>query len=468
VTTSDLRFALPAAGTLRAQRMARAALFLAVALSAVTVALVVASGIANVDFPLKVAALAVVGAAAVGLTIYRPVLFPFVAFLAAVPFDTMLQTGSGTITKFLGLATAVVALLVMVDRRRTITPPAALAGWAAFLAWSVASLMWAQDPWFGLPLLMLVAELFVLYAALSMLRVRQDEVRWMLLTSLAGGVVCAFYGIYMFVSGHVERDDALSQRLDIASNGGSGGFINADHFGGILVFPMAIALVGFLRLRGFKRAVAGAAFFVLMGGVLVSATRGALVAIAVMAVYLAVVERKRMLVAFLAAGGLLASIALPNIWMRFLDPTQGGFGGRTGIWQIAWYPFREHWLFGDGSGDFRLAYADGYLHVFQTGFFHPWEEYSHNLLVSTGVELGVVGLVLVLAAWFLQFRAVARIPRAVPFGAVRSAIEAGTLGLFVVSMTIDVMWYKYVWVVFILGTMARNAWLAQGERTALP
>lgn len=463
MTTSDVRLVLPA---LSPQRGMRAALIAAVVLSAVVVALVAGAGLANVDLPLKAAGAGILVATAIGLTIYRPVLFPFVAFLAAVPFDTMLQTGNGTVTKYLGLASAIVALLVMVDRRRTITPPLAVAGWAAFLAWSVASLMWAEDAQFGLPLLMLVAELFVLYAALSMLRVRTSEVRWMLLTSLGGGLVCALYGMYMFVSGHVERDDALSQRLDIGSNSAGGAFINADHFGGILIFPLAIALVGVLRLRGLARVASGIAFFVLLGGLLVSAARGALVALAVMAVYLAIVERRRVLVALLAAGGLAASIALPNVWLRFFDPTQGGFGGRLGIWKIAWYPFRDHWLTGVGTGDFRLAYSEGYLHVFQTGFFHPWQEYSHNLLVSTGVELGAVGVILVLAAWFLQFRSTARIPRAAPFGAVRSAIEAATLGLFVVSLTIDVMWYKYVWVVFILGVMARNAWLAQGDRNA--
>jgi O-antigen ligase len=445
-------------------RSPRLALTLALALSGIALTLVLSQGLANMDLPVKAAVVAVVAAISIALAVYRPMLFPFVAFVAAVPFDNLLQTGGGTITKFLGLGSAIVALLVMVDRRRTMTPPIALAGWAVFLAWSVASLMWANDPAFGLASLVQVVELFALCAILAMVRVRIDDVRWMFVAAVAGGVACSAYGIVMYVSGHVARTDALSQRLDISL--GSNAFINADHFSGALVFPIAIALVGFLRLNGWQRIAAAGAFVILLGGVLISATRGSLVAVGVLAVYLAFVERRRLQLLALGGIGLLASLFVPNIWLRFLDSEQGGFGGRSGIWAIGLAAFRHHWLLGAGTGNFRLAYAEAYLNVAQRGpFFHRWAEDSHNLLVNTGVELGVVGLVLILAAWVLQFRTVAKIPRDAAFGAARSAIEAGTLGLFVVAMALDLMWYKYLWIAFMLGMLARNAWLAAPRRT---
>jgi O-antigen ligase len=448
----------------RSPRAVRLALVAALAILGTTIAVVLVQGIESIDLPVKGVIVFAAAAVSLALAIYRPVLFPLVAYFAAVPFDNLLQTGGGTITKFLGAASALTILLVMVDRRRTITPPLAIAGWAAFLFFSIASLMWAGDPAFGMQSLLQVAELFVLYSICAMLRVRVAEVRAMLLATLLGGVAASAYGIFMYLSGHIGRTDALSQRLDISL--GSGSFINADHYAGSLVFPAAIALVAFLRLNGFKRVVAGAAFVALLAGVLVSATRGSLIAIVAMGIYLAIVERRRVQLLALGGIGLLASIAMPNIWLRFLDPAQGGMGGRSGIWAIGWSAFRQHWLAGDGTGNFQLAYGESYLKTPQHGaFFHPWVMASHNLIVSTGVELGIVGVVLVLGAWALQFRAVGCIPRRSSLGDVRAAIEAGTLGLFVVAMTVDLMWYKYLWIAFMLGVLARNAWIGS-ERSA--
>jgi len=50
--------------------------------------------------------------------------------------STISATGAGTITKFLAIATAVVILLVMFDRRRTVSPPAALLVWGGFIIWT--------------------------------------------------------------------------------------------------------------------------------------------------------------------------------------------------------------------------------------------------------------------------------------------------------------------------------------------
>jgi O-antigen ligase len=266
----------------------------------------------------------------------------------------------------------------------------------------------------------------------------------------------------MFESGHISQSDQLSQRLSISL--GTGSFINADHFAAALVFPAAISLVGFMRLRGWQRLASSIAFLLLLVGILVSATRGSLVAVGVVAVYLAIVERRQIQLLALGAIGLAISAAIPNIWLRFLDPGQAGLGGRSGLWAIAAVAFRQHWLFGVGTGNFRLAYRDAYLTVAQSGYFyHRWMEDSHNLIVNTGVELGVIGVAIVLAAWFLQFRTVSRIPRSSPLGAARSAIEAGTIGLFVVAMTVDIMWYKYLWIAFMLAVLCRNAWLSEAK-----
>lgn len=457
--TGDLQLPLRGAGLQRDKGSDRLALGIALALSFLVVAVLFAQGMTNIVAPIRAIAFAALAAVSIALVIYRPVLFPFVAYVAAVPFDNLLQTGGGTLTKFLGVASAIAILLTVIDPKRAIAPSRAILGWAAFLIWSIASMAWAADPAFGVQSLLQVIELFVLYAVVAMVRVRGSELRWMLIATLLGGVAASVYGLVMYAGGHVSATDALSQRLNLTF--GTNSYINADHFSGALVFPSAIALVGFLRLKGWPRIGAAAAFVLLLAGILVSATRGSLIAVGVMTVYLAIVERRRMQLAVLGGIGLLASAAMPNIWLRFLDPEQGGFGGRTGIWAIGMDAFKHHWLVGDGTGNFRVAYTESYLRIPQVGFFmHRWAEDSHNLLVNTGVELGIVGIVLVLVAWFVQFKVVSSIPRWAPLGYARSIAEAGTLGLFVVAMAVDLMWYKYLWLAFMFGVLARNAAIA--------
>ena len=445
------------------------ALSCACAVLALGAAAVFSAGIANVGAPVKLAMLLGSGAVGVALVLHRPILFPFVFYCCAIPFDNLLQTGGGTITKFLALGSAGTIALILTDPRRRIAPPLGIAGWALFLLWSVASLTWAEDPRFGMDTLLAVLQLFAFYLILSVLRVSFSEVRWMMIATLIGGVGGAIYGLYMSQQGHMTATDPMSQRLNIQFQGGA--FINADHFAGALVFPLAIAMVGFVRLRGWKQYLSIAAFLICMTGVFVSATRGALIAALIMACYIAVVERRVVQLAVLSGIALLASLGMPNMWARFNDPSQGELGGREGIWKIGIAAFRERWFAGFGTGNFRRAYESAYLAASKAGpFVHRWSEDSHNLLVSTSAELGIVGLVFVLLGWALQFRIVANVPRATPVGAFRTAIEAATIGLFIVANTVDLMWYKYLWIVFMLAVLVRNASLhpSEGERSAIP
>jgi O-antigen ligase len=427
----------------------------------VATGLVAGGGIDNMDFAVKCALVLAGGIFAVTLVTHRPVLFPLSAYLFAIPFDNVLQTGAGTVTKFLGVAAVVVVLLVMLDRRRTVTAPLALLVWGGFLVWSVATLMWSRDPGFGLPNLIQVGQLYALFAVIAVLRIRPSEVRILAIAVVAGGVACACYGLWLYTHGGFVVNGIATQRLNIML--GANSFINADHFSGALVLPVGLALVGSLHLRGWAKAAAIASLLLLLGGLFVSASRGSVVAVGVMWLYLLVFYRHRAQLAAVAVAALLASIPLPSVWLRFIDPTQGEAGGRYGIWKIAWAAFQQHWLAGIGTGQFRIAYGDVFLDVYSKGSFHPWAEDSHNLIASSAVELGIIGLAIILLAWVVQFRVTRCVPPTSSLYHLRIALEASTIGLFLVAMTADVMWYKYLWIAFIMGVLIRNAWICERE-----
>ncbi len=432
-----------------------------------TITCVVATpSFANLDALVKLPIVIVFGLTALAIMTYRPVVFPLALYLFMVPFDGLLQTGGGTLTKFLAAASMGVILLVLVDRRRWVPPPMVVALWALFLCWNVASFMWSEDPWFRVVFLTATAQLFALFAICSVVRVRWGEVKALLFAVLGGGVACAGYGIYLFQKGSIQSNTA-SQRLDVAlSNTQS---INADHFSAALIFPIAIAIVAALELRGWRKIVAAACALILLAAICASGTRGSLFGVAGIWLYLIVAFRHRLQLGLLALLGLASTAFVPTIWARFSDPSQGEAGGRYSIWKVGWEYFKHHWLLGVGTEQFQLAYADAYLSMpGGDRIIHSWYSDPHNLIVSTGVELGTVGLILTLAAWYWQFRVGAEIPRTAAQFPARIAVQAGILGLFINAMSLDIMFYKYLWVAFILSSMVRNAWLTEREPVAAP
>jgi O-antigen ligase len=417
----------------------------------------------SLTFPVKLAILALIGTPAAALVFSRPVLFPLCAYVFIVPFDTLLQTGTGTITKFLGVASAVVMVLVLTDRRRVIGAPVVVGLWALYLAWNIASYMWSEVPMYRNELLIANIQLFAIFAIASMVRVRVREM-WMLLgAALAGGTAFAAFGVWIYRNASSSVSGSAGDRLAIQMSGTS--YVNSDHFSAALIMPIALALVGFLHFGGWRKAMFAAALLVILAGVYVSGTRGSFIAIGAMWLFLLVSYRRPVQLAVIAAIGLLASIPFPNVWIRFFDPTQGEAGGRYSIWAIAWDAFKHRPLLGIGADGFRIAYGESYLAAARGRLISHWWQDAHNVIVSNAVELGIIGLVLVLAAWFYQFRIARSIPRSSPLFGARLAIEAGTLGLFVNALSVDLMFYKYLWMAFMLGAFVRSAYL--GEQQAV-
>jgi O-Antigen ligase len=442
-------------------RLDRLPVAITAVLAAFTAILIANQGLANLDAAVKLAVFGVIGIAGAWLAVSRPVLFPLSAYLFVVPFDTLLQTGTGTITKFLGLATAVVLLIVLTQRRRVIGAPTAVVLWTAYMIWSAASYIWSEIPFYRSELLVTMFQLFVLFAIAATLRLRVRELWFLLGVTLAGGTAFAAFGVYLFRNAPSAISGSASDRLAIRLSQTS--YVNSDHFSAALVMPIALALVAALHFGGWRKALCATSLLVLLTGLLVSGTRGSFIAVGFVWLYLAIFYGKRLQLAGLALMGLIASIPFPNVWMRFVDPGQGEAGGRFGIWSIGWDAFKHYWLLGVGANQFRLAYSESFLVASKGLLNHPWMEDAHNLLVSNAVELGVVGLALILAAWFYQFRIVACVPRSSPLFIARIAVEAGTVGLFINAISVDLMFYKYLWAAFTLAVLVRNAYLSDPQ-----
>lgn len=210
-----------------------------------------------------------------------------------------------------------------------------------------------------------------------------------------------------------------------------------------MLFPYAVARYGVAQGLTEKLKF-GTAACICVAGIVATFSRGALLAVAVSAIGLAVIlPRLRYIVTVpLAAGAVAGLLSLPwlgpMIWARFSDTENVSF--RFKLWQTAWHMFLDHPVTGVGLNGF----ADYKLATIRTYEIGPFPEYAGNAteLVVTAdntwlqlaAEAGLVG-VITFAAVFLV--AAPKLLRAARSQAQISQVLAGALAAGMISYLIN-------------------------------
>jgi putative inorganic carbon (HCO3(-)) transporter len=408
-------------------------------------------------FALAIAAIA--GPIMVYAAVVAPLVFPFGLYVLAVPFDNILNlTAFGTLTKLLAIVSGAAIILYLVRTRRALPPPTSLLTWGALYTWAAVTAFWAIDPKEVFTALVTSIELVILYGAVSILPAERGTIRWVSIATIGGAVIAGAYGAYLFHNG-IDLYYATG-RLRITTETGA---IDPNHFAAALLLPFCLCLANMLYARKWGVFLLNfSAMSVLLIGVAISQSRGAILAIAAIIVYFFVRTRLKVRLSLLVGGIVAAMLAYgsqTSLWDRFTQAFSTGGAGRTSIWRVGVIAFKSHWLLGAGYNNFPNAYDQAFLQTpNQMWAMATWHRASHNLLVGTAVELGIVGLALLLVAWFTQFRTLRNIPRGDELYPMRVALEAAVIGTFIAALFLDVMIFKYVWLTFMLIALVRNAY----------
>ena len=390
---------------------------------------------------------------AIALALERPLIFPFALWAALVPFDNLLVVqGIGKIAKPLGAAAALAAIIAMLIRRRALIPPASAGVWVLLAVFATASLWWAREPAFGALMLQQIAGLLIVGAIVSMFPADETDLKALFCGVIGGGVAASVFAIASWI--------ISGQPLQVADNFKS---IDHNHFGAALLLPGLCATAAAISLRGaLQVALCAVAAGLCLAGIGVSESRGALIAFAVGAAYLVLrsPHRRRLIPYIVAAAGMLAFI--PGTYGRFSDPTAGDAAGRYQIWNIGFAAFKHRWFAGHGFGMFMPAYQASFLEYPQPASGAQRIQMPHNILVEFGVELGLIGLALILLTWWWQFRTLRAIgPNEGGWTDARLAIEASTIALFVSSLSLDLLTFKYTWLVLTAAWIVRAGYVSR-------
>jgi len=432
-------------------------------LGALIAAFVYTIGTGDVRLTLLVAGVAVAPALLI-LALKRSYLFPYGLYVVLVPFDNMLKiSGSGTLTKMLGIASTIFIIIYAVRRKGLNKPPLPLYFWFAYLAWTMLSAMWTPDASEAMIDLQQTISLVLMYAVLAVAPVEERDVRAICACLVFGGIAASIYGMYL-----------LHESPVLSTMGGEHGrlminvanrTIDPNHFANSMLAPLALSLVSLFSTQKLShRLFSLAAIVILAAGILMSVSREAILAVVVIVVVLVWFSRRRLL-GFAIGVPVLAALPLlfPVIGARMVDAFSSGGAGRTSIWHVGYLAWKAHPIIGWGAGGALDAYDRNYLAVYQ--FYNAgWTRPPHNTPLHAAIELGIIGLVFMTLAYISTFRLFKGIDRGNRLYDLRVAFTAALLALGLCSLFIDLANYKYLWIVF--ATVAQLASLARLQRIA--
>jgi len=386
--------------------------------------------------------------AAIPIIVRWPVVTTFGIYaLLATSLDTLpLLTAGASLTKPVGVLAGGVLLAAGLVERRLVRPPREALFWGGLLVWAVISTGWALDPSVTIRRLPTILSLFFLYLAAVSFRPSRKEFEWVCALTVIGGALAAGLG-YMFGLTENAVGTAARGRLvigDLQSN--------PNALGRLLILPLALAIAAFVGLRTTLQRIAAIGLMILIGlGIFISMSRGAIAATMVMLSVLIYRARARskILVAVMLLVALSATLIPPKFYERLgerlgmvLSGEDATGSGRTEIWIVAVKSLERFGILGAGLGNFDEMYRRDVFFQGAVG--------AHNIYLMVWVELGIVGLIIMIIAIATHLSAARNARKRGHGGPASRAVEAACIGILVASAFSDQLWTKTFWLAWTL------------------
>lgn len=377
-------------------------------------------------------------------------------FALLLPFDSIATVGESTtattLTWFAGATGGLVLLGTGLVQGRLELPSRAALWWSLFIFWSGASVVWALDPQLVLQRLPTASGLLAFYLITVSFRMTRKEFYSVLGFAMVGGIAGASYAALQFFHGG-------GVPLIRASIGRT----NPNEFALSLLLPLSIAIGAFLSLHNrIPRTAILAAIGVIGIGILISMSRGALIAVGVLILtYIRKFRMNwRMSIALLVLLSLL--LAVPNLFFERIEGTVADRGaGRFDIWQAGFEAAKNHSIVGVGLDNFPLAF-DRYA-KYET-VFRGYRRAPHNIYLGTLTELGIIGFLLFLASVRSELQAIEKLKVAAKRVPMVVACEGACFSILIVGLSKDILWDKVFWFSWIL--LASAARIQSAEEVA--
>jgi O-antigen ligase len=378
-------------------------------------------------------------ALATGVSLRWPLL-PLLIFAALIPIEEVVVVeGFGTISRFAGLLFAVTYGAPRLGRLAFGAMPPA--GWA-YLAWAAVSLGWAISPDVAWAQFATLLQLFLIAVLVADFVIQRPAiVRPVLWAYSFSAAATAVLGIQYYLAQGIADTRAAGLENQ-----------NPAQFAGVLLPALVFGL--YEVMDGNRRILGGAIAILTAIGVVISGTRGAWLAVVVV-VFLVVLPqlqpRRRIAAIMIILALAIGAFQIPGVADLVTERTgtavSTGGAGRTDIWSVAGTIYMSAPLFGVGYANFPVAYTPD---VVRASNVASWAYIDgrgpHNLVVGTLIELGPIGLMLLVL--FLGPLLLRR-----GWGPDAATVQAALASLVTLALFLDILANrKQVWLVVGLAT----------------
>jgi O-antigen ligase len=332
----------------------------------------------------------------------------------------------------------------------------------AFIAWTLLGVLWASSPSAVLTSLGRYipnfAAFFVIYAAAN----KRINAITLIAFFVLGGAMAAVYGVI--------HPPAATTGSDLSRAGGTLGDPNGLASALVVTLAFGAALAAMRSLAPLVRVAAVMACAFSVAGILLSLSRGGLVALAVAlltGVFVAGKWRVPMatiaLLLAVVSVGYFGAVASPAAVQRITTNNDGS--GRTDIWAIGWRMFEAHPLNGVGAGNFPLVSKDYLLRPGLTthaDYVLTTPKLTHNTYLGILAEGGIPAVILFLAIVAASMRCIQRAWREFrrrgdqELELLCYAVFAGAAGFLAASFFLSSEFSKQLWIVLAFGPLLQR------------
>ncbi|MEW6053670.1 MAG: O-antigen ligase family protein [Nitrospirota bacterium] len=386
------------------------------------------------------------------LSISKPFIFPFGAYVFLLPFDSVLAisgSGGATITKLLGIITIFVFLTKSLIEKKFEKPDRATLYWILFIIYALTSFFWAIVPEVVQARFMTAIGLLLLYLVVASYGVQKNDFALIKYFLLAGGVSAALITIYKFRTYGMVYDTTDYVRTSLTM-GDRASELNKFAFSLLLSVSISIELLLNEKKKWLKiLLLSGLSVIILC--LLLNGSRGGLIGVGVIFISYILSQKKRLSIwaLVLCMAVLLVSLSPNYFTKRWDQAVETGGSGRLIIWSTGLAAADKYWTVGAGLDNFPYVYNE-------FGSFTPYSTKmgrgAHNIYLSTFIELGIIGLLLLLLGMITHYRAI----RTYDQSASAQMLKAAFWAMLVSCFFLDAIWTKTFWMLWILIMMYRN------------
>lgn len=392
------------------------------------------------------------------------------AYAILMPFGGLLSVGTsrfGSPSSLIGVVLGVGLVgQLLATRTRGVRISATIPLWLLFLAAAAATELWSLSPGQTATGFLVLSSLVFVYVLVGVNNADRTVLTRTENGLLIGGMLVTCYGFMqlLFLGGFPQDSTvAVSHQLGRFGND----MLGPNNESVALLLPLMVALSRSLTLPDrSKRVLHGFVALVLFIGILMTGSRGGILATLVAVIVLAISnpQGRRTLVKGLVAGIALVAVAWiyhpAGIATRDVATTSSS--GRTDIWRVGFAACPHYCVFGSGWETFPDVYAATQASVPNAAVLVGGGNYQpHNVWLLVAIELGLPGLVLLASVLIVTFYEALRLP-----AAMRGPPMSGFIATIVAALFLSNLEYKFFWMALIMVALSRNVALAESRPPA--